>query len=208
MDIQYYGANCLGVGFKQTKLIIDDNLNKLGLNGVLKPSDVALFTSSEADRKAKARLIIDSPGEYEVDDVSIYGIGARSHIDEEGAHTATIYKIIANDLSVVVLGHIYPELNDNELEEIGMVDVLLVPVGGHGYTLDGQGALKLIRELAPKLVIPTHYDDKDIKYPVPQDTLEDALKSLSMEPKETVSKLKLKSTDLSDIMQLVVLERS
>jgi len=84
---------------------------------------------------------------------------------------------------------------------------MFVPVGGNGYTLDAIGALKLIKKIEPKLVIPTHYDDSGLKFPVPQQTLEEALKSLAMEPKETVTKLRLKSGELGDVTQLIVLEK-
>jgi L-ascorbate metabolism protein UlaG (beta-lactamase superfamily) len=88
-----------------------------------------------------------------------------------------------------------------------MVDVLVVPVGGNGYTLDPIGAAKVIKKIEPKLIIPVHYEDKGIKYEVPQVPLEEALKVLAVEPKETVAKLKLKSTELSETTQLIVLER-
>jgi L-ascorbate metabolism protein UlaG (beta-lactamase superfamily) len=67
--------------------------------------------------------------------------------------------------------------------------------------------LKLIKEIEPKLVIPTHYDDKDLSYEVPQQPLEEALKALSMEPREKVAKLKIKAGELPEITQLVVLEK-
>jgi L-ascorbate metabolism protein UlaG (beta-lactamase superfamily) len=113
-----------------------------------------------------------------------------------------------DDLRIVVLGHVYPELSEEQLEALGTVDVLFVPIGGNGYTLDGIGALKLIKKIEPKLIIPTHWTDKGINYPVPQADLADALKNMGMEPKETVAKLKLKAGDLADVTQLVVLERA
>jgi L-ascorbate metabolism protein UlaG (beta-lactamase superfamily) len=119
-----------------------------------------------------------------------------------------MYKLMLDDTNVLITGHIYPELSDSQLEAIGMVDVMVVPVGGNGYTLDGVGALKLIKKIEPKVVIPTHFDDNSLSYPVPQQTLEQALKSLAMEPKETSPKLKLKGGELGDGTQLVVLEKS
>ena len=106
-----------------------------------------------------------------------------------------------------MLGHIYPDLNETQLEELGRVDVLIIPVGGNGYTLDSLGALKLIKKIEPKIVIPTQYADKALKYEVPAQNLEDALKGLTMEPKETVPKLKIKPGDFDDTTSLVVLER-
>lgn len=207
MDIQFYGANCLSFGQKGTRLIVDDNLAELGVKSITKAEDVSLYTNVVANPPA-ARLTFDGPGEYEVGDISVVGIAARAHVDEEGTAKATMFKLIIGEVSLLVTGHIYPELSEAQLEAIGMVDVLVVPVGGNGYTVDPVGALKLIKAIEPKLVIPTHYADKALKYPVPQQELSTALKELGMEPKETVAKLRLKPADLTDITQLVVLEKS
>jgi L-ascorbate metabolism protein UlaG (beta-lactamase superfamily) len=108
----------------------------------------------------------------------------------------------------LVLGHVYPELSENQLESIGTVDVLVVPVGGNGFTLDPTGATTLIKEIEPKLVIPVYYDDASLKFPVPAQTLDQALQGLGMEPRERLAKLKVKASDLGDVMQLVVLEKA
>jgi L-ascorbate metabolism protein UlaG (beta-lactamase superfamily) len=208
MDMQWYGANCIVVSNKQARVVIDDNLGELGAKSVAKEGDVALFSGAHANPIQKAKLIIDQPGEYEVSGVSLYGIAARGHMDEAGKMTATMYKIMTEELNILVTGHIYPELSDAQLEAIGMVDIMFVPVGGNGYTLDGIGALKLVKKVEPKLIVPTHYDDPKLNFPVPQQTLEQALNALAMEPKETVAKLRIKPSELSDTTQLVLLERS
>jgi L-ascorbate metabolism protein UlaG (beta-lactamase superfamily) len=206
MDIQFYGANCIAITYKGSRIIIDDNLKELGLKSITKSEDVALMTDNSNNNDA--RLSFNSPGEYEVSDVSIHGMPARSHTDEEGKKSATMFKLIAGDQSVLITGRIYPDLSNEQIEDIGLVDVMLVPVGGNGYSTDPIGALKLIKAIEPKIVIPTHYSDKELKYPVPQQTLKDALKELSMDPKETLPKLKLKPTELSDVTQLIVLEKN
>ncbi|HEX9153462.1 MAG TPA: MBL fold metallo-hydrolase [Candidatus Saccharimonadales bacterium] len=208
MDIQFHGANCLTLTTKQARMVVDDNLAELGGKTVSKAGDVAVFTAVHKDPAQPAKIVIDQPGEYEVSGVSIYGIAARGHMDEEKQKTATIYKMVVDDLRVLIVGHVYPDLSDAQLEKIGMVDIMIIPVGGNGYTLDPIGALKLIKKVEPKLVIPTHYDDKTLNFPVPQQDLDQALKSLAMEPKETVTKLKIKHADMADTAQLVVVERS
>jgi len=209
MDIQFHGANCVTFSVAGVRVVVDDNLTELGVKPVLKAGDVALFTGPHAGVKVEAKLVVDGPGEFEVAEVSIQGIPARAHVDEEGQRAATMYKVTAKDMSVLVLGHIYPEMSDNQLERIGMVDVLVTPVGGNGYTLDPVGALSVIKKIEPKLVIPTHYADKALQYPVPQQSLEDALNGLAMEPQQTTVKLRLKPTELPvDGMQLVVIEKS
>lgn len=203
MEAQYYGANCIRLYNKKVTIVIDD------MDGTItKPGDVVLYTGTRGEQKVEAKITIDQPGEYEVSTVSVHGVAARAHMDEDGAKSATIYKIVGDDVRIAVVGHIYPNLSDAQLESIGVVDVLFVPVGGAGYTLDAIGAQKVIREIEPKMVIPTHYADKLVKYDVPQAELDFVLKELSMEPKDTVDKLKLKSGEISEILHLVVLENS
>jgi len=206
MEFQYYGGNCIRINTRHATFVIDDNLKELGLKTIIKPENVALYTTIPA-KKPDARLVLVDPGEYEVSEVSIFGIAARSHMDEAGKKSATIYKLLHEDTRVCILGHVYPDLTEDQLEEIGTVDILIVPVGGNGYTLDGVGALSLIKKIEPKLVIPTHYDDDAIKYEVPQQPLAEALKGLSMEASAPVAKFKPKPADYGEGTQLVILER-
>ncbi len=207
MELQYFGGNCIVMSTKGARLVIDDNLAELGLKSVTKTDDIALFTQ-EPKHSPEARLVFSDPGEYEASEISIFGIPARSHMDEEGKHSATIYKIQAGDFKVGVVGHIHPDISEDHLEELGAIDILIIPVGGNGYTLDGIGALSVIKSIEPKIVIPTHYDDPKTTYPVPQQPLSEALKILAMEPKESVAKFKPKPADFSENTQLIVLERS
>jgi L-ascorbate metabolism protein UlaG (beta-lactamase superfamily) len=208
MDLQFHGANCITVNASGTRVVVDDNLADLGGKSVSKPGDIALFTGLHADPVAGAKLTIDMPGEYEAGDFSIYGVPARAHLDEDKTRNATIYKIIAKDVRLVVLGHIHPSLSDSQLERIGVVDVLVIPVGGHGYTLDPIGALSMIKKLEPKVVVPTYYADDKLNFPVPAVDLKSAIHDLGMEPADTVGKLKFKHGSFAEGMQLVVVEKS
>lgn len=211
MDFQFYGANCVSVTHKSTRIVIDDNLVELSAKSIVKPTDVALYTAAfekVAESGEEVKLSLSHPGEYEVADISIYGIAARGHMDEEGSHTATMFKLIIGDLSVLFTGHIHPDLTEDQLESIGTIDVMFVPTGGNGYTLDPAGALKVIKEIEPKIVIPTHYADTALNFPVPQQELAQVLSDLGMEPKERLTKFKLKNSDITDELQLILLEKS
>lgn len=207
MEFQYHGGNCISISTKNARLVIDDNLKELGLKPVTKPDNIALFTSLPKSA-GDARLTITDPGEYEVSEISVFGVAARAHMDEEGQESATIYKIQYGDTRVVITGHIHPDISEEYLEELGAVDILIIPVGGNGYTLDPTGALSVIKKIEPKIIIPTHYEDKSVTYPVPQQPLAEALKVLDLEVKETVSKFKPKPADYSESQSLFVLERS
>lgn len=208
MDLQFYGANCLTVTVGGARFVVDDTLADMGGKSPAKAGDVMLYSHAHGVPAVEPKLVIDRPGEYEVSDVSVYGIQAKSHIDEGSQRSATIYKLIAKDIRLLIAGHIDAKLKESQLEAVGTVDVLVVPVGGNGYTLDPTGALELIKEIEPKLVIPTFYADDKLQYPMPAQTLEQALQTLGMEPKDRLAKLKLKSLgDFDDTAQLIVLEK-
>lgn len=209
MEIQYFGANCVRITTKHASVVVDDTLSQQGLKSITKPSDIVLATILEGNEsQISPQLRIDRPGEYEVSGVAILGIAARAHTDEEGKKTATIFKLTANDIRLCIAGHIYPDLSDDQLELIGTVDVLVVPVGGNGYTLDATGALKVIKKIEPKVVIPVHYADSKIRYEVPQASLADALQNMAVDTKDTLPKLKLKNSELPANMELIVLDRN
>ncbi len=206
MELQYFGANCLRIATKKAQIVVDDNLSQIGLKSITKPADISLHTFA-GQPTSKSQFLANTPGEYEISGVVIHGVAARAHMDPDDKQDAVIYTIAADDIKIAILGHIYPQLSEEQLEQIGHVDVAVVPVGNSGYTLDGLGALKLIKQIEPRIVIPTHYADKAIKYEVPQVELAESLKNLAMEPSETIDKYRPKLIDLTDTTRLIVLER-
>jgi len=207
MELSFYGANCVRLTARKAQVVVDDNLKQLGLKDITKSTDISLRTSKDFPPHPDTIFSAEMPGEYEIAGMVIRGVAARGHMDEEGNNSAVIYTIQADDTKVVILGHIYPELSETQLEQIGLVDVAMVPVGGNGYTLDGTGALSVIKLIEPKVVIPTYYADKALKFEVPPASLDDAVKNLGMEVSEKLSKFKIKPAELSDATKLIVLER-
>jgi len=208
MDIQFYGANCIIITTKQVRLVFDDNLASLGAKSVSREGDICFFTSPHPEPVAGAKMLVDIPGEYEISGVSVHGLQARAHIDTDAERNAVMYKVTIGDTKILVTGHIFPKLSEAKLEDIGLVDVMLVPVGGNGYTLDPEGALQVIKQVEPKIVIPTNYADAALHYEVPQQTLEDTLKVIGIQPKESIKKFTFKPAEVSDATQLVILEKN
>lgn len=206
MEMQYLGANCIKISNKKSTLVFDDNLASLGHKTVATVKDIVLSTG-DIELTKDAYFTVNSPGEYEVADVSIQGIAARSHMDEENQQSTTMYRIILDGIRIVVTGHIHPDLSDIQLEALGTVDILFVPVGGNGYTLDGVGAQKVVKEIEPKVLIPTHFADPKLSYEVPQADLEEAVKNLAMEPVDRLDVLKLKNFDFGEGTKLIILNR-
>lgn len=191
MEIEFFGANCFRIKTKHASIVVDDNLSAVGGKTITKESDVAIFTNKileNTQTKAKARLTLDSAGEYEIGDVSVRGVQARAHMDEEGSATASIFQCMFEGTTVTILGHIHPDIADDVIELAGGTDVVILPVGGNGYTLDVVGAVSVIKKIEPEVVIPSQYDVPGINLEVPAAPLDDFKKASALpesEPKDS-----------------------
>lgn len=195
-EIEYKGANGIIVSSKKASIVIDPKLSVAGLKDLSVKDAVELATEARfAINSDDAKLVIEGPGEYGIADFDIRGVAAQRHLDTEADPKAsTIYRIESGDIRVAVFGNIYEKLNETQLEEIGIVDIVVIPVGGGGYTLDATGAATIIRQVEPKIVIPVHYADDGIKYEVPQSEFEVFVSELGA-PVEEMPKLKLKAAN-------------
>lgn len=209
-DIEYKGGNGVVIATKKTTVVIDPKLSLVGLKDIATKDAVELATEPRFATNGKdARLLIEGPGEYEVGDFSIRGVRATRHLDTSSDEPiSTMYRIEVGDTRIAILGNIADKLEDDQLEALGVVDILIIPVGGGGYTLDATAAAALTRHIDPKVIIPVHYADSTLKYEVPQDTLETFTKELGLSV-ESVSKYKVKSAaSLPQVLTIVEVIRS
>jgi L-ascorbate metabolism protein UlaG (beta-lactamase superfamily) len=209
-DIEYKGGNTVLLTTKKDTLVFDPKLSLLGLKDIVVKEAVEIATEARfATNGQDAKLLIEGPGEYGVANFDIKGISAQRHLDTASEELlSTIYRIEIGEVRIGLLGNIYEKLTDEQLEELGLLDILIIPVGGSGYTLDATGAANLVRTIDPKVVIPVHYADKALTYEVPQDTLETFVKELGA-PVETVAKYKVKAPSaIPATLTIVELTRS
>jgi L-ascorbate metabolism protein UlaG (beta-lactamase superfamily) len=192
-DIEYKGGNTVVISTKKATLVADPKLSVVGLKDLIVKDAIEVATEARfAVSNPNAKLAIEGPGEYEVSEFSIRGIPAVRHIDSNDEKNATVYRIEVGDVRIALIGNISDTLSEEQLEGIGVVDVLILPIGGSGYTLDATAAAGVVRRVDPKVVIPVHYADSTLQYEVPQDELSTFTNELGA-PVETVAKYKVKS---------------
>ena len=148
-------------------------------------------------------FIIKNPGEYEKNGIAVLGINSyhdKSEGKERGSNT--IYVIKAEDMTVCHLGDLGQEkLDEKQVEEIGDVDILMIPVGG-SYTINYKEALEVISQIEPKIVIPMHYKIKDLNIDI--ESADKFVKELGLTP-EKVDKFKIaKKTLPAEEVKLVM----
>lgn len=149
-------------------------------------------------------FIITGPGEYEVSQVFILGMPTfHDSVKGEKRGKNTIYLILADGLRICHLGDLGHLLTDKQLEELGDIDVLFIPVGGK-YTLGPQKATEVINQVEPKIVIPMHYQVPSLKMDLAP--VEKFINELGLEIKQPVNKLSLKAGYLPEEREIVVME--
>jgi L-ascorbate metabolism protein UlaG (beta-lactamase superfamily) len=209
-EIEYKGGNGVVIATKKTTALIDPKVSLVGLKDLVVKDAVEIATEARFAVNGKdSQLVIEGPGDYELGDFSIRGVSAVRHLDTDAdEQIATIYRIEVGDARIALIGNIAPKLSEQQLEAIGVVDILILPVGGNGYTLDATSAAGIVRQIDPKVVIPTSYADGALKYEVAQDDLATFVKELGA-PVETVAKYKVKTeSSLPPTLTVVEITRS
>ncbi len=147
-------------------------------------------------------FVVDCAGEYDIKGVIIEGIKSF-HDEKKGDDRGEniIFRFDIEGISLVHLGDLGDVLDNKQLEKIGGVDILFIPVGGK-YTLDAKKAVEVISQVEPRIVIPMHYKTKDSKIDI--DGLDKFIKEIGIEPIYE-EKLKISKKDLpSEDMSLVI----
>jgi L-ascorbate metabolism protein UlaG (beta-lactamase superfamily) len=71
-------------------------------------------------------------------------------------HGNSIFVFEIANLCIAHLGHLHHTLTQQQLNEIGKIDAVMVPVDG-GVTLDLDGMVEVLQSLKAPLMIPMHY---------------------------------------------------
>jgi L-ascorbate metabolism protein UlaG (beta-lactamase superfamily) len=180
-----------------------------GEGGLRTTADIVTLSSAgESARRIGAidgsPRAISGPGEYEIKGVFITGVGTYRDAQsgkERGRNT--VYVIELEDLRVCHLGELGHILSSDQLEEIGTVDVLCVPVGGAPGISSAQAA-EVISQLEPSMILPmdwTRPDDSQVTASFDKFCHEMGIKEVDPQPRLNVSKSSLPAE-----AQVVVLE--
>ncbi|HRY36615.1 MAG TPA: MBL fold metallo-hydrolase [Candidatus Magasanikbacteria bacterium] len=205
MHINWLGQTCVKL---QTKNLKDEDI--VILINPYKPDsgdfprnfspDVALYSHSSKDSVtvSDSAFMVETLGEYEIKDNMIYAIAANEK--------EMIFKISAEGMNIVHLGSIKEKISEHIIEKLGTPDILFVPVGDAGKTLDPKAAREVVSMLEPRVVIPIAYQcDTDPKA-LP---IENFIKESGLKSETTEKKIILKKKDLpQEETKMFILEKN
>jgi L-ascorbate metabolism protein UlaG (beta-lactamase superfamily) len=160
-ELTWLGHACFRLRSRDVTLVFDPVGRQYGYDISKVRADIVTISHQHAGHNNVEALkgaftTIDGPGEYEIKEIFITGIRAY-HDDERGQRYGhnTIYTVHLEDLVFCHLGDLGHTLTADQLEQIGPVDVLMVPVGG--ASLSAARAVEVISQIEPGLVVPMHY---------------------------------------------------
>jgi L-ascorbate metabolism protein UlaG (beta-lactamase superfamily) len=134
----------------------------------------------------------------------VTGIGTF-HDDSKGSARGrnTVFAIRLDDLVICHLGDLGHELPAADLERLGDVDIVLVPISGSDVNLTAAKAAEIVHQLEPRVVVPMSYDPDDKKKDTPFQRL---LHELGVKELTPVPKLSVTRSSLPDNVQVVALD--
>lgn len=209
MDMTWLGHACFRMRGREGIVLTDPPDPKSG--HAIPRTEAGLVTMShEHPGHASLRsvagepVILRGPGEYEVHEVLVTGLGSF-HDDDKGSARGrnTIFAIRLDDLVICHLGDLGHALPATDLEKLGDVDIALVPISGPDVNLSAARAAEIVHQLEPKVVVPMSFDPDDKAKDTPYRRL---LHELGVKEPEFVPKLSVTRSTLPENLQVVALD--
>jgi len=211
MEITWYGHSCFRLAERGMATVVCDPFDSesVGYEQLKMKADIVTSSHDAPGHNYLSAVkgyshAITGPGEFEIGSVFITGVqmdGQGKKAEEQPCNTLFVFDYMG--ITVAHLGDMRSVPPQNEIESLGTVNIVLVPVGG-GSGLNAAKAAEIVSLLEPNIVIPMHYSTPATK--VPLDQLDKFLKEMGMHEAETVPSLKVTKTSLPDETKLVVLD--
>lgn len=214
MEITYLGHSSFKIKGKNAVIVTDPfDSSFVGIKFPTTQADIVCISHHHKDHDYLAgvsdyKKVIDAPGEYEIMGVSFLGF-ASFHDDKKGELRGknTIFVIEIDDFRIAHLGDLGHELPDQLIEEMGNIDILFIPTGGT-YTINSEMSAKIAQNIDAPIVVPMHYKSEGLS----QETfgmLEDVSEFIKLYamPSETVEKMSIKKSDITEERKIVIFKR-
>ncbi len=211
MELTWLGHSCFRLRGKDATLVTDPPSPSTGYSVSRISADIITISHDHPGHSYVKAVsgeprVIDGPGEYEVKQALITGVGTF-HDRERGKLLGrnTAYLITIDDIHICHLGDLGDVLTDRAQEALNGADILLVPVGG-GNALDAERATEVIAQIEPRIIIPMHYATPAYtSADSPLDPVDKFLREMGVEDVEPQQKLTVTQSNLPTEPQVVVL---
>lgn len=214
MKIKWLGHSAFLITSDQgTKIITDPyepgGFGAINYGKINETADVVTVSHDHADHNFVSQIqgnpqVLDKVGSAKVKGIEFRGV-ATFHDTSQGTERGpnTVFCFDVDGVRICHTGDLGHQLSPQQAQEVGPVDVLLVPVGG-AFTVDAAGAAQLCEQLKPKVVIPMHFKTEKILLPLTG--VEDFTKGRSPVRQVGSSEVEIRAGQLPAATETVVLQ--
>lgn len=172
MELTWYGLGCFRIVERGYPAVVLDPFNEDETGLMLPRSRAEIVTSSvllddpQQTRWKGLRGIshtLAGPGEYEIGGLFITGVATfRDHKRGAEAGQNVVFSVNINGVVVCHLGELGHTPTQMQVEAMGAVNVLLIPVGLHGG-MSPTMVSEIVSMVEPDIVVPMNYRTPGLK---------------------------------------------
>lgn len=211
MDITWYGHSCFRITERgQTTIVTDPYYPSIGLPELALKGDLVTVSHDQPGHNAVDLVkgydyVIGGAGEYEIGELFVTGIPMHYHDEETDSVSYNVAYLFeyTNHLTVLHLGDLHHVPDQSTIEQLGEVNVLLVPVGG-GRGLRASQAAEVIALVEPQYVVPMHYAMDGLN--IELDEVDRFLKTMGVSQAQELESLKVTTSSLPEQTHVILLE--
>jgi len=174
MKVKWLGHSCFLVTSREgLRIITDPYAVSGGINysPIEETADIVAVSHEHDDHSNISAVqgkpeVVRGEGTRTAKGIQFRGI-ATYHDASQGTQRGpnTVFCFAADDMKLCHLGDLGHVLSPGQVNEIGTVDILFIPVGGL-FTIDASIASRICDQLKPKVVIPMHFKTPKCAYPI------------------------------------------
>ena len=212
MNIKWFGQSCFTIiSDNGTRIVIDPFDKKIGYPLPNLQADIVTTSHNHSDHNNVSIVRgkfkhLEKPSQYLESGIVISGI-STFHDNKGGILRGKniVFKYTIDDINVCHCGDLGHKFSHKQLQQIGSVDILLLPVGGLA-TINALAAVEVMEQLKPVITIPMHYRTKALGLLGYLFSPVEKFLSLSTKTTMTIKNLSLTKEDLETYRGIVVLD--
>ena len=174
MNIKWLGHSCFLITSNEGLRVITDPYavgGGINYSPVKETADIVVVSHDHADHNNVSAVqgkpeVVKGSGTKTVKGIQFRGI-ATYHDSSQGKQRGpnTTFCFTVDNMKLCHLGDLGHVLSPGQIDEIGGVDILFIPVGGF-FTIDAANASQACDQLRPKVIIPMHFKTPNCAYPI------------------------------------------
>ncbi len=206
MTITWYGEGCFKIQSGDLTILTDPFSNSTGLTPPRLKADIVMKTITPfppQEEENGGTHFIYGAGEYNLKGINVLGLSLPQESTDKYLKTAYLAEI--ENLNLLFLGHISAQVEPGPLERIEEADILFLPGGGKPF-IDQKSAVKIVKALEPRIVIPSFFKIAGLKRQ--SSDVKNFLEEFGFKHVKEQDRLTVKRRDVSEIKstEIIVLQ--